>query len=124
MIVFHPEDNKTPPGAYRTATAKTEEFLARHPMRHCISRSSTPLTLRNFIHWSDATQPTQIPFSPPAGYSIFRKLQMNADSLVMTQGVSWSSGRMEKHSSLNSAVEVTCLRASGDAFSVSQSIST
>ena len=31
MIVFRPEDNKTPPGAYRTATAKTEEFLARHP---------------------------------------------------------------------------------------------
>ncbi|MBI4660118.1 MAG: CRISPR-associated helicase Cas3' [Verrucomicrobia bacterium] len=31
VIVFRPEDNATPPGAYRTATAKTEEFLARHP---------------------------------------------------------------------------------------------
>lgn len=31
VIVFCPEDNATPPGAYRTATAKTEEFLARHP---------------------------------------------------------------------------------------------
>ena len=31
VIVFRPEDNATPPGAYRTATAKTEDFLARHP---------------------------------------------------------------------------------------------
>jgi len=31
VIVFRPEDNATPPGSYRTATAKTEEFLARHP---------------------------------------------------------------------------------------------
>lgn len=31
VIVFRPEDNATPPGAYRTAAAKTEEFLARHP---------------------------------------------------------------------------------------------
>jgi CRISPR-associated endonuclease/helicase Cas3 len=31
VIVFRPEENATPPGAYRTATAKTEEFLARHP---------------------------------------------------------------------------------------------
>lgn len=30
VIVFRPEDNATPPGAYRTATAKTEEFLTRH----------------------------------------------------------------------------------------------
>jgi CRISPR-associated helicase Cas3/CRISPR-associated endonuclease Cas3-HD len=31
VIVFRPEDNATPPGAYRTATALTESFLARHP---------------------------------------------------------------------------------------------
>ncbi len=31
VVVFRPEDHGTPPGAYRTATAKTEEFLARHP---------------------------------------------------------------------------------------------
>jgi CRISPR-associated endonuclease/helicase Cas3 len=31
VIVFRPEDNATPPGAYRTAAAKTEEFLARYP---------------------------------------------------------------------------------------------
>lgn len=31
VIVFRPEDLKTPPGAYRLATAKTVEFLARHP---------------------------------------------------------------------------------------------
>ncbi len=31
VIVFRPEDLKTPPGAYRIATAKTVEFLARHP---------------------------------------------------------------------------------------------
>jgi CRISPR-associated endonuclease/helicase Cas3 len=31
VIVFRPEDHSTAPGAYRTATAKTEEFLARHP---------------------------------------------------------------------------------------------
>ena len=31
VIVFRPEDNAMPPGAYRTAAAKTEEFLARHP---------------------------------------------------------------------------------------------
>jgi CRISPR-associated endonuclease/helicase Cas3 len=31
VLVFRPQDNATPPGAYRTATAKTEEFLARHP---------------------------------------------------------------------------------------------
>jgi CRISPR-associated endonuclease/helicase Cas3 len=31
VIVFRPEDNATPPGPYRTAAAKTEEFLARHP---------------------------------------------------------------------------------------------
>ncbi len=31
VIVFRPEELKTPPGAYRTATAKTVEFLTRHP---------------------------------------------------------------------------------------------
>jgi CRISPR-associated endonuclease/helicase Cas3 len=31
VIVFRPEEMKTPPGAYRVATAKTEEFLDRHP---------------------------------------------------------------------------------------------
>lgn len=31
VIVFRPEGMKTPPGAYRIATAKTVEFLARHP---------------------------------------------------------------------------------------------
>jgi len=31
VIVFRPEDDATPPGAYRTAAAKTAEFLARHP---------------------------------------------------------------------------------------------
>jgi CRISPR-associated endonuclease/helicase Cas3 len=31
VIVFRPEDNATAPGAYRIATAKTEEFLRRHP---------------------------------------------------------------------------------------------
>ena len=31
VIVFRPEELKTPPGAYRTATAKTVEFLNRHP---------------------------------------------------------------------------------------------
>jgi CRISPR-associated endonuclease/helicase Cas3 len=31
VILFRPEDNATPPGAYRIATAKTEEFLKRHP---------------------------------------------------------------------------------------------
>ena len=31
VIVFRPEEMKTPPGAYRIATAKTVEFLARHP---------------------------------------------------------------------------------------------
>ena len=31
MIVFRPEELKTPPGAYRTATIKTVEFLNRHP---------------------------------------------------------------------------------------------
>ena len=30
VIVFRPEELKTPPGAYRTATAKTVEFLNRH----------------------------------------------------------------------------------------------
>lgn len=31
VIVFRPEELKTPPGAYRSATAKTVEFLNRHP---------------------------------------------------------------------------------------------
>lgn len=31
VIVFRPEELKTPPGAYRIATDKTVEFLARHP---------------------------------------------------------------------------------------------
>jgi CRISPR-associated endonuclease/helicase Cas3 len=31
VIVFRPEELKTPPGAYRIATAKTVEFLNRHP---------------------------------------------------------------------------------------------
>jgi CRISPR-associated endonuclease/helicase Cas3 len=31
VIVFRPEEIKTPPGAYRIATAKTIEFLNRHP---------------------------------------------------------------------------------------------
>jgi CRISPR-associated endonuclease/helicase Cas3 len=31
VIIFRPEELKTPPGAYRIATAKTIEFLARHP---------------------------------------------------------------------------------------------
>lgn len=31
VIVFRPHELKTPPGAYRTATAKTIEFLNRHP---------------------------------------------------------------------------------------------
>lgn len=31
VIVFRPEDHKTAPGAYRIATAKTQEFLHRHP---------------------------------------------------------------------------------------------
>lgn len=31
VIVFRPEEMRTPPGAYRIATAKTVEFLARHP---------------------------------------------------------------------------------------------
>jgi CRISPR-associated endonuclease/helicase Cas3 len=31
VIVFRPEELKTPPGAYRTATLKTVEFLNRHP---------------------------------------------------------------------------------------------
>ena len=31
VIVFRPADGGTPRGAYKTATAKTEEFLARHP---------------------------------------------------------------------------------------------
>ena len=31
VIVFRPTELKTPPGAYRTATAKTVEFLHRHP---------------------------------------------------------------------------------------------
>ncbi|MCC7373254.1 MAG: CRISPR-associated helicase Cas3' [Verrucomicrobiales bacterium] len=31
VIVFRPEHMKTPPGAYRIATAKTVEFLDRHP---------------------------------------------------------------------------------------------
>jgi CRISPR-associated endonuclease/helicase Cas3 len=31
VIVFRPETGGTPPGAYRVAAAKTEEFLARHP---------------------------------------------------------------------------------------------
>ncbi|HEY5893942.1 MAG TPA: CRISPR-associated helicase Cas3' [Chthoniobacterales bacterium] len=31
VIVFRPEEMKTPPGAYRLATAKTQEFLDRHP---------------------------------------------------------------------------------------------
>jgi CRISPR-associated endonuclease/helicase Cas3 len=31
VIVFRPVDMRLPPGAYALATAKTEEFLARHP---------------------------------------------------------------------------------------------
>lgn len=31
VIVFRPEELKTPPGTYRVATAKTIEFLNRHP---------------------------------------------------------------------------------------------
>src|SRR5438093_9766020 len=31
VIVFRPVDGGTPRGAYKTATAKTEEFPARHP---------------------------------------------------------------------------------------------
>ena len=31
VVVFRPEDSATPPGAYRIAAAKTEEFLKRHP---------------------------------------------------------------------------------------------
>lgn len=31
VIVFRPDDHKTAPGAYRIATAKTQEFLNRHP---------------------------------------------------------------------------------------------
>lgn len=31
VIIFRPEELKTPPGAYRIATAKTVEFLNRHP---------------------------------------------------------------------------------------------
>jgi CRISPR-associated endonuclease/helicase Cas3 len=31
VIVFRPSEHKTPPGAYRIATAKTQEFLNRHP---------------------------------------------------------------------------------------------
>jgi len=31
VIVFRPKNGGTPPGAYRIATAKTEEFLNRHP---------------------------------------------------------------------------------------------
>jgi len=31
VIVFRPKELKTPPGAYRIATDKTVEFLARHP---------------------------------------------------------------------------------------------
>ncbi|HOY59142.1 MAG TPA: CRISPR-associated helicase Cas3' [Verrucomicrobiota bacterium] len=31
VIVFRPESGGTPPGPYRVAAAKTEEFLARHP---------------------------------------------------------------------------------------------
>ena len=31
VVVFRPEEHKTPPGAYRTATFKTVEFLNRHP---------------------------------------------------------------------------------------------
>lgn len=31
VIVFRPIDGGTPRGAYKTATAKTEEFMARHP---------------------------------------------------------------------------------------------
>jgi CRISPR-associated endonuclease/helicase Cas3 len=31
VIVFRPESGGTPPGAYRIAAAKTEEFLTRHP---------------------------------------------------------------------------------------------
>lgn len=31
VIVFRPDPMTTPPGAYRTATAKTAEFLERHP---------------------------------------------------------------------------------------------
>ena len=31
VVVFRPEELKTPPGAYRTATLKTVEFLNRHP---------------------------------------------------------------------------------------------
>lgn len=31
VIVFRPENGGLPPGAYRIAAAKTEEFLARHP---------------------------------------------------------------------------------------------
>jgi CRISPR-associated endonuclease/helicase Cas3 len=31
VVVFRPEEIKLPPGAYKLATAKTGEFLARHP---------------------------------------------------------------------------------------------
>ena len=31
VVVFRPVEIKLPPGAYKLATAKTEEFLARHP---------------------------------------------------------------------------------------------
>lgn len=31
VIVFRPKNGGTPPGAYRIAAAKTEEFLSRHP---------------------------------------------------------------------------------------------
>ena len=31
VIVFRPDELKTPPGVYRTATSKTVEFLNRHP---------------------------------------------------------------------------------------------
>lgn len=45
VVVFRPVDIKLPPGAYALATAKTEEFLARHP--------NTPLhqpeTYRNYF---------------------------------------------------------------------------
>jgi CRISPR-associated endonuclease/helicase Cas3 len=34
VMIFRPEDNAMPPGAYRIAAAKTEEFLKRYPDAH------------------------------------------------------------------------------------------
>jgi CRISPR-associated endonuclease/helicase Cas3 len=89
VVVFRPADGGTPRGAYKTAAAKTEEFLARHPG----APLHQPDTYAKYF-----TELYSLPFPTPT---------RSAGWWANPPAAYWSNGVTAKHSPKNYAARNT-----------------